>query len=210
MIQRVSGVVMGGLLLAAAAVACVPESDSGGAGEVIDPRPVSVRLEELPVGFVTREGRFTSGRQYLVTYQLAEQRSQADSGELSGLSVDVTSNADLQAAKDQITIFKDEDAAELLVTRFVEGLAGSARDVVVETVEFPIDGADEVVAYKAEFEDSRGEWAVYSVRFRVLNMTASIQSITERDADGEILPEAKKTTTAIAEVQARKMKDAQD
>jgi hypothetical protein len=208
MLFRLSMLFIGGLALLAAG-GCVPESDGGSNGDVIDPRPVALRLEELPVGFVTREGLFTTGRQYNVIYQLAEQRTQQDSGGLTGLWVAVTSHASLQEAKDDVTIFRDASAAELLVEDFVNNRSSTAGNITVEEVDFPMDGADEVVAYRAKWNDASGYWAVYSIRFRVQNMTSWLQAVTETNADGDLVPEARPTTRAIAEVQARKMADAQ-
>ena len=208
MLNRLSVLVILGLVLVAAS-GCVPSSNAS-SGDVIDPRPVAVRLEELPVGFVTREGLFTTGRQYNVIYQLGEQRSQEDSGGISGIWVEVTSHPALQDAKDYVTIFRDESAAQLLVEDFIKSRQSTAANIVVETVEFPIDGADEVVAYRAKWNDVTGYWAVYSVRFRTVNMSSWVQTVTKTNADGDIVTEAKPTARAIMEVQARKMQDAQD
>ncbi len=208
MLKRWTVLVISGFALLVAA-GCVPESNKSGGSEVIDPRQAAVRLEELPVGFVTREGLFTTGRQYRVRYQLADKRTQADSGGISGIDVEVTSQADLQGAKDAVTIFRDESAAELLVENFIKERNLTATNITVETVEFPIDGADEVVAYRAKWRDNTGYWAIYSLRFRATNMTAWVQAVTETNADGDIVPEAKPTIRAISEVQARKLADAQ-
>ncbi len=209
--RLVIAAVLMGVTLALAG--CVPNSTKS-SNSVIDPRPVALRLEELPVGFVTREALFTTGRQYTERFQLAELRTQEESGGLSELWLEITSQPALADAQNAVTVFRDEDAAKLLVSDFIRQRNRSSENIDVEALDgptdFPVTGVDEYAVYRAKWHDVDGYWAVYTVRLRVLNMTATIHAVTRTDKEGVIDAAAKATARALVEVQARKMKNAQD